>query len=458
MISRAAALVLAGLTTSACTIDIAEDAALYRDVLGAGEPASALADPPAGATVGVVESMRLANARNERLRIEGEGYVRALLDRRRVASRFLPRVDLVPEYFLDEAEGDGPRNGLDVPLELSLDVDPISDRADERAARAAATRRRSLLLALQDDILLETARAHLEVVRAERRVDVLRASIRVQDERIDDARARVDAGVARPLDAALSEARAADTKVLLVDAETDVRTGRTLLSYLTAWDTGATALDPALPAVADEEEPFDAALAAAFRDREDLRASLTAVEVAEHAVIAAYGRYWPSVSADLTVFLQRDTEPTDLDWRSAISLSLPLFDAGLIETDVRDALSRLREAREAWALGRRAVRRDVLDAAERLDSARRRIGALVVRRDAARRSLDHAEGLWAAGLGTNLERLAAQDELLSADLELADAELVVTVRRVERLRAGGRLHALLGLARGTPEGGHAASR
>ena len=50
-----------------------------------------------------------------------------------------------------------------------------------------------------------------------------------------------------------------------------------------------------------------------------------------------------------------------------------------------------------------------------------RLAELQVSRDAAREALRQAEGNYNAGRATNLERLVAQDQVLSAELELATA-------------------------------------
>ncbi len=452
----AAALATGALATGACAVDGSADPALYRDVLYAGAGDAVPADAP-GTPQDVVLSMRLANAANETLRVEGEAYVRVLLERRRVAARFLARFDLEPEVSLDERTGHGRHSGLDAPVRGDFALDPVADSADTDAAALDALRARAELLAAQDALLLDTARAHFAVLRAERRADVLRASIAFQGARIDDARARVEAGVARPLDVALSESRAADSQVALVAAETEAREARNLLGFLTARDATATPLAPPV-ARADDTRDVAALRAAALAARPEVEAAACDVDAQAAGVRAAYGRFWPSIEADFTGFLSRDSEPTALDWTSAVRISLPLFDAGLIELDVRTALSRLRAAHATLALVRRSVARDVDDALEHLDAARRRIDALHVRRAAAERSREQAEGLWAAGLGTNLERLAAQDELLSADLDLTDAELLVALRRLELLRATGELHTLLGLVRDDAEARRAEAR
>jgi outer membrane protein TolC len=158
-----------------CAVDGEEDARLWREVRDAGIVEQPMAPAP-GSTLDAAGAMRLANARHEALAIEGEGYVRALLERRRRAAAFLPRLFFSPSVFFEDRVDRQTENfGLDAPLEGSLDVNPVADEAEVRRAERTAEERRSRLLALQDDVLLDAARTLLGVVLAERRVDVLRA-------------------------------------------------------------------------------------------------------------------------------------------------------------------------------------------------------------------------------------------------------------------------------------------
>src|SRR6185295_2597373 len=114
-----------------------------------------------GAKLDVRTSMRVANAGDETLMSEGESYVRSLLDRHRAAAAFLPRLAFEPSFFFDDRTGpDGRRSGLDAPLTASFDVNPVSDEAEIRRLELVAKERRSRLLVLQDQILLDVARAH----------------------------------------------------------------------------------------------------------------------------------------------------------------------------------------------------------------------------------------------------------------------------------------------------------
>ena len=446
IVARRLAAVCAALALAACAVDARQDVAAYRDVLdaGLGQPADA---PQPGGAMDVRAAMRLANARNEALCAEGEGYVRALLDRRRAAAAFLPRIAFGPSLFRNEFTAtDVRQSGLDAPLAASLRTNPVSDDAEIRRADATSEERLARLLALQDSVLADAARTLLGVVLLERRVAVLRSSLTVQEARAEDARVRRDTGLARPLDAALAESRSAGTRVELVEAETAARRGRALLAFLTGAGVEDVRLDDALE-VPDAPPALGTVTARAAQRRMEIAAGRSAVLAALAGVESAYGQWYPSVSANVTAFLRRDSSGTAPEWTSLLSVSIPLFTAGVVEADVRSALSRLREARDRLSLTERSVRREVEDAWTGFESARRRIDEVRVRLDASRRAVEQADGLWTAGLATNLERLTAQDEALSAELDLAGAEIARKSSYLDLQHAAGSLHELIGLDR-----------
>src|SRR5690606_17414940 len=156
-----------------------------------------------------------------------------------------------------------------------------------------------------------------QVLRSERQVAVLENSLKVQDERVRDMRGRQDAGVARPLDVAQTQAQASATRVTLIAARNDAINGRSLLSLLTGVPLhNAVLLDAYdIPVGITGMTEY---LNAAGRLRRDLAAADSAVEAARKNVDVAVGQYYPSVTLDLTAFLYRETLPTERDWQGVL--------------------------------------------------------------------------------------------------------------------------------------------
>jgi outer membrane protein len=440
------ALILAG----GCAVDETKEVEKYRRILDDG--ASDLAFAP-GDPLPLQTALVLADRHNEQISIGGEDYLQALIDKDRAAANFLPTVSLVPSYSFSQSTDDrrnsqsgsdigdpsnpndkfgctagGSRNtstgnhNLDVPLNLRMNLfNGFRDVANSRRAGSEIERRRWLMLDLQAVVLLDVAQTYYQVLRAEQSVRVLEDSVKVQEERVRDMQTRNRAGVARPLELAQTEAQASQTRAQLIAAKNDVQNARTVLSFLIGQNVAPSPLvdDVTLPA---QLPTLDASLADALATRQDLAARHATVEVAKAEVDQAVGQYYPSVNLNLNYYLERQSSPEDSLYNGLVSANLPIFTGGVIHANVRAALSRLRQAKLDESLVSRQVDQDVRLAYSNFQSSGDRLSELQISTDAAREALRQAEGNYKVGRATNLERLVAQNQVLSAELDLATAK------------------------------------
>jgi outer membrane protein len=456
---------------SGCQVDEQKEVARYRDVV---DTTTRPVEFSAGDPLPLETALALANVNNERIGIGGEDYLQALIDKDRATASFLPTVSLIPSYSFAQSDSDrrngqsgsdigdpgnpddnlgggsgGSRststgtNNFDLPVNLRMNLfNGFRDVANVRRAGSEIERRRWQLLDLQEIVLLDVAQTYYQVLRSEQSVRVLENSVTVQDERVRDMRARNRVGVARPLDVAQTEAQAANTRASLVLARTDVRNGRTVLSFLIGQNVSQSPLsdDVRLPA---ELPTVDTSLAGAEQGRQDLAAARAAVDVAKQEAQLAVGQYYPSVNLNFNYYLERQSSPEDSLYNGLVSANLPIFTAGVIHANVRAALSQLRQAKLQESSTRRTVEEDVRLAHSNLQASADRLKELQISRDAAREALRQAEGNYAAGRATNLERLVAQDQVLSAELQLATATYDQKLFYLNLQRVTGRISDIL---------------
>ncbi len=419
----------------ACAVDQEAEVQTYRQV-------TQLTPPPvftSGQPLTLVDAVLLANAYNERLGIEGERYLQSLIERQRRAAALLPTLDLAGTLNLRENTAQGRVAAFDGGFNAQYQFfTGLSDLRNVDAGAADARARRWLLLDLREVLMLETARAYYSVLQAERLVSVLESSALVQQERLRDSRGRLAVGFARPLDVAQIESQASQTQVTLLDAQNSVARSRSALTLLTGVEAHASPLTDGLDPAATSPELPDL-LWVAYHTRQDLLAARSGADSARLLVDANIGRYYPSIGLNLDYFLIRESTPRDLDLSSLISLNLPIFSAGLIEADVRDSWSLFRQRVLEYSAIRRQIRRDVETARADLEASRQRVVELAAQVNAATEALRQAEAAYDAGVGTNLERVSAQDQLLSAQLRQASEEFTFKLSSLVLERACGRL-------------------
>ncbi|HEV7298074.1 MAG TPA: TolC family protein [Tepidisphaeraceae bacterium] len=457
------ALLVGGAGLTGCAVDQEKEVSIYRDVISA--PTTRPIHEQ-GKPLTLVRALQLANSNNEQLSISGEDYLQSLIDKDRAAAAFFPTISLAPTYFFQDkvsgaggstivtgggtgggsgtivvSGGSGQRNErFDVPVTGSWNLfNSFRDVANRRRANATAEQQRDLLLDLQAALLLDVARVYYEVLRSEQSVRVLENALKVQEERLRDTTGRQRAGLARPLDVAQSQAQASQTRVQLLQARADVINGRSTLAFLIDAPVHSVALpdgfDPSIDLPA-----LEAVLRSALAARRDFSAAQAAVRAARQEVAGAFNQYYPSLNLNVNYFLTRDSTPTDSDWNGLLSLDIPIFTAGLIHADVRTAWSRYRQAVFSENQLRRLIDSDVRIAMENLTSTLARLAELRVQATAAREALRQADESYRAGLATNLERLTAQDQVLSAELQLASAEYERKFLYLSLLRQSGQLH------------------
>lgn len=416
------------LLAAGCAVDQSREVQLYRQVLDAGQTpptASFSADAP----LPLKRALALANANNEQLARAGEDYLQALIDKDRAFARFLPTLRFAPSYMRQEKSsmgGDNPLVGkilreetLDAPLKGEANLNPLQDVPHMRSAAASAEQQRALLLDAQAILLLDVAQTYYQVMRSEKQVQVLAHSVEVQQQRVSDMEVQHRAGVARTLDVAQSQAQLAATRSTLIQARNDTLNGRALLAQL----LGVGAVEGPLVGgfeIPVENRPIDSLLVLADAHRQDLQAARMQVNAAAQQLESAWAGYFPSVSLNLSHYLYRESFPDDVGWTGLLQINLPIFSAGLVHADVRTAYSRLRQANLAERALRRAVLRQLRVAAENLSSDQEQTAQQEIRTAAAREALRQADAAYQAGLGTNLERFVAQDQLLAAELALAE--------------------------------------
>lgn len=420
-----------------------KDIATYRKVLDRGAPLAPASQP--GETLSLVEAMNMANLYNEQIALSGENYLQSLVGRDQAVSAFLPTLALsntntwqnppivnVPTNVAGAgAAGNALLSGLSsafsavIPPERIVDV-PIQGQitvfngfrnvSQFRQAGSNIDRQRGLLLNLQQTVLLDTANTYYAVIQAEASVEVLSNSIQVQEARVRDIRYKREAGLARALDVAQTEAQAAATKVQLINARNAVLNTRALLGFLIGMPL---AVQSRLTDTFNVPEVADLGmlLQQAEFNRQDLVAAKAAVQAAEQGVYQAFSQYLPSATFSAEYFLTRQSIPSTSHWIRVLSVNMPIFAAGFIEEGIRIAWSQLRQAKLAESLTRRQIDEQVQTAYDDLEASIERGKQLKVEVEAAAEALHQAEQSFQAGLATNLDRIQAQDRLLVAQLQ-----------------------------------------
>lgn len=421
----------------------------------------------------LTQALSLATHRNEQILLKGEDLVQALILAHRAATSFLPTITVQPSFTIEDAPDTsnasrspnpiGGSSGVvgpgsvtstvsvnsgyrrvgdtfqrtEVPLVGSLNLfRGFADIESLRAATATVEERKQILFDMHNTVLLNVAQMYYQVLRLEESVKVLKESLRLQDERLEDAQNRLQNGLATKLEVAQSTAERDATKVALIQAESDVRNGRNTLAFL----IGVPSVPNVLlnrdegPEHIEEESFFENQ---AKITRPDLLAAEAAVVAQQHFVEVAIAQYYPSASLNVAGFMYREFYSDASKWSTVLTVNLPLFSAGQIEADVRTAWSKLRQVKLNQSEKERNALKEVQIAYDQFTTSALKVRELQSQVDATNEAYNQARSAFENGLAINLDVLQAQERLLNAQLQLTSVRFDKIVFYLNLRRATG---------------------
>jgi outer membrane protein len=443
---------------TAC-VDQHKEVQTYRNVVDSGLPHAK--SYHSGQPLSLAQAMALANEENEQIGLQGENYLQALIAKNRAVAAFLPTVSFQPDFTIEQPPLNGTTSaGSNVAPQVAASGGGYVIRGDTwqrfeapvngamnfnfvsypnlQSAEQTIVQQRQLLLDTRATVMLGAAQTYYQVLLSEKQVSVLENSLKLQQARLLDAQGRFQNHLALALEVAQTRAQVASTEATLTQARNDVRDGRHMLAFLVGVGEidGPLQDEVILPGNLPSVDDFRAYAAA---HRQDLLGAEAAVRAAKFAVDAAIAQYYPSVSLNVAGFLYRQYFSDASKWDAILIGNLPIFSAGIIEADVRDAWSKLRQAALYQSELRRQIDRDVQVAFDGLIAAQDELTSLDQEVQAASDALNQSEQLLKNQLAIPLDVLTAQDTLLTAQLSYASENISRTIFYLDLLRITGQL-------------------
>jgi outer membrane protein len=232
---------------------------------------------------------------------------------------------------------------------------------------------------------------------------------------------RRDQGIARKTEVLLIETQVASDEAQHTRARLSLDIARTQLAFLLGRPVEVPLADelPAHPVPPELPPLIQEALAL----RSDLREREAALRAAEEAVRVVAGEHWPSLDLTANYYAYREGSSSTtekINWDVLVALNWTLFRGGDVRAREFEALSQLRSTRLFMDELRRQIEADVTNALASLRADDSLIRTLEGRERTARENFEQIVTEYRQGIAgvTNLEVLVAQNQFLSAQLEL----------------------------------------
>lgn len=302
---------------------------------------------------------------------------------------------------------------------------------------------REILRAVEQDTLLATATAYMDVLRDMAIVGLRTSNIAVLKVQASHTRERISIGQATEADAAQSEAA-------LAQARSDYFAARGLLqasmaTYRQLVGVEARSLQPVKSVESILPKTLDAAVEIALREHPAIVSALYAADAASFAVKITESALYPS--AGITGSINRDLDLEGMTGKKSFTaavvgqINVPIYQGGSDYASIRQAKERAGQARLVVDLERNQARANVATSWAQWQAAKAQILSTQSAVKAAEIALVAMRGEAEAGQRTTFDVLAAQQTLLNARVSHVVAQRTRVVSAYAILAASGQLTA-----------------
>lgn len=312
-----------------------------------------------------------------------------------------------------------------------------------RQAKAQVESARATLVQTEQQVLLDTVTAYMDVVRDRAVVELSVNNVGVLQRQLEAANARFEFGEITRTDVSQAEARLSRAESNLIQSEAALTASSAAFERVIGLPPGDLIAPPVLPNIPDTEQQ---ALAIALDNNPSVQSAEANRKAAERAVAVAKGALLPRLDVRATASHIEDFQSAFSGSQSSSlqvtgNVTVPLYQGGAEYSQIRESKDRLSEARLRIAETRRQIEEQVAVAWEQLRSSQ---ATIVASRQEVRANEIAFEGVTQeaqVGARTTLDVLDAEQELLDARVTLVRAQRDAYVAGFALLSAIGQLTA-----------------
>lgn len=320
------------------------------------------------------------------------------------------------------------------PLYTGGQVENATEAAEQRI-----TAREVLLLATEQQLLLDAVTAFSDVRRDDEFVSIAQNNVRVLSEQLRAARERFEVGEVTRTDVEQARSRLAAAHSQLAAAEGALASSREIYQRVVGEYPGDLQPPPPLP---DLPSSRDEAVTMALRDEPGVIAARIEREATGSDVRTAIGALLPQVSLQGTLANQETFGDGRAGPRSAavgVFVTIPFYTGGFNYSNVREAQAVAEAASSDITAAMRTAVRNVGVSWATLQVARASIQAGVLEVSAAQLAFEGVQEEAKVGARTTLDVLDAEQEILNARFDLVGARRDEYVAAYSLLASVGKL-------------------
>ncbi|MCB1386050.1 MAG: TolC family outer membrane protein [Nitratireductor sp.] len=328
--------------------------------------------------------------------------------------------------------------GFGVEISQSL-YDGLRTQNNVRAAKSAVMASRETLRNVEQNVLFDAAAAYMDVLRDRAIAGYRRKSLEFLNEQVRSESSRFDVGESTRTDVAQARGRRAGAQAQLSAADAQLKSSIAIFRQVIGQDPK----NLKTPGTVVKHLPSNSTVAVqiAQANHPAIKATEHLVDQALFNVKSAEGELLPTVSLNGSVNRDYDTGVnTDRDSaRITANLRVPIYQGGRVSATVRQNKEILGQRRIEVDQSVDNVRAAVVSAYSQLEAAQSAAVATRTQLDAANLALQGAIEERKVGQRTTLEVLNTQQDVIDAQIALAQTERDLVVASYAALSAIGKL-------------------
>jgi outer membrane protein TolC len=420
----------AGTIASGQTVEDIQQLAPASDPLYLPDrPEQVRPEPPRQLTL--QQTLELARTYNRELQIARDSLKKATFALERERAALLPGIGTRVEFFngrdakdsIDNLEnGDPPRNEIPLDARLEITYDLYTSGRREALIKAAEEQLRAERLEVEQiekQVNLEVTLAYYDLQESGETVRIVRVAVNNAEITLRDAELLEAGEIGTRFDVIRARVQLANAQQELTSALADLDIAhRRLLQLLSLAETAEIiAVDPVQPR-GEWTIALENSVLLAYRNRGELQQQLARSNVSEQQRRAALAETSPQVSLFAGYQLRNDFE-TSFGFVDGYAVGTRLrwdfFDGGAARATAEEAATERAIAQTRFADTRNKIRLQVEKAYRKLQTSQKNIQTATFATEQARENLPLARLRFQAGVGTQLDVIAAENDLTLAD-------------------------------------------
>lgn len=260
----------------------------------------------------------------------------------------------------------------------------------------------------------DVARAFFNVLAAEKDLENLNALIDITERRITNLKAFARLGRSPRTDLLTSQSQLASLRAEAAAALGTRDRAREQFALVTGLPAETRLQDgEGVESLPKTIEPVDSYLSQ-LEERPDVKGFIAQTRSAEANVRVAKGAYWPTIQFTGNYYFSRTGSLQGTKWDLGVVLSMPIYEGGILVSQVREASSVFTETQLNLEQARRTAREEIATAHKAVVSGIDQMRLLVDSVDLAEKTYRQQNRDYSYGATTNLDVLQALNSLATA--------------------------------------------